>query len=160
MRDEASAVEAGGDKAAQRRHIVQHGMIGFERLLDGRSDDTLLALGLYRAALAMLAQKRIYLRHAHLGRLFQKPLETVDVLCRSHGHSEPVGHLLKFTDAIHDLDRTAAGVGLDHAAGIHAAPAVGQMKLVSGLHAQHADAVARLLLGQNMVRRNNIRGIK
>ena len=83
--------------------------------------------------------------HSHLRSLLGKPLETVDILRRSHGHPQPVGMRPEAA-----LDREHPGHGrtavrLLEAAAVEIAVPSAYIDLIPGPVPEHLDAVSGLL---------------
>ena len=84
--DELLPREGLGDELLERRHAIEHRQRGLERLLHGRHEYLLHAIGLHHLALRETALEEGELIEAYLGGLLGKPLDAVHVLRR--GHSE------------------------------------------------------------------------
>lgn len=157
---EAHGGNGRGDELRKRGHGVELRQEGLERLFHGRDDNTAGTLVVYGASLAVVAPEGHDARYAHLDGLFEEPLETVDILCGGYGHCERIWESFVVGDCLHDLDGAVFGCGLDDAGAVEGAAAVGQVERVARAHAQHADAMFRLLLAERMQGRNDVGGVE
>ena len=124
------------------------------------TDDPLGTFDFERTPLRTFAQERDDLAHAHLGRLFEEPLEAFDILGRRHGHRQAVGHPFVVGEALHDAHRAAPGVLLGDFASVERSAPVGQMERVAPSEPQYADAMLRLLFAQRIAGRRKVGCVK
>ena len=147
MADELLSLEILGNELLEVGHFVQHGLVGLERLLDGRDEDFLDAFGLDDLAFRITSIEEGGLFEAYLGGLLGKPFGAVHVLGGSHGHVQPSGPSLLLRQGLGDFQlATLVGGGADHRL-IEAPLSVGQGHFIACGEAEHTQAMSRFFFG-------------
>ena len=160
MGDQLQSRERLADQRLERGHLLQSGVVGLERLFDGRGDYLRFAVGFDRPAFAAGRLEGDDRADSYLGGFFQEPLEALDLLGRGDGEGQIVREFPVFAFDGADADRAAARVVLLDAAGEEVPPSVGDVEQVAPAQPQHPHAVFRLLFLQRVVGTGYVGGIK
>ena len=114
-------------------------------LLGGRDDDPLPAFLIVHLPLGMGTEQGCDPVHSHLSGFLSEPLETVDILSRSHGHPQPVG--MRPEAALHRKHpgHGRAAVSLLETAAVEIAVPSAHIDLIPHPVSEHLDTVSGLL---------------